>query len=380
MTPSAASILLVTHEYLPYPGGIGRYCAALAQAAGAAGVSVEVIAPGYGEACHAGDDSAAVKVHRFPGDSFRVQQMSSYRQLIRERLAKRHYHQIIAADWPAIVALGPIATPGSQRLATIYGTDVLMFSRSLRLWIKGAGRSLRSFDRLVCISEFTRSLIARHYPERLDRAEVVPLAVDAQWFAEPDAVALQAFNTRIDRQADDLVVLTVARLDSRKGHDRTLAALALLPEQLRSRVKYACVGRAVDGEYRQRLEALAAGSGIRLVLTDAIPDAEVLAAYRAADVFALTANAQPDKVEGFGLVLLEAAAQGLPAVVTPVDAIPEVIAPGVSGQIAATPEALANAFENLLAGDREGWRAGCIAHARRYTWDVCARATFRISA
>lgn len=373
----AQSVLIITHEYLPYPGGIGRYCASLARASVQAGFAVDVIAPDYGQAVHDDDFAGSgVKVHRFPGDTFRLAQLRTYRQLIRDQLSARRYDCILAADWPAILALGAVKTPGCQRLATIYGTDVLMFEKSLRLWLSGASRGLRSCDRLVCISDFTRSLVSRIYPTLAGKTDVVPLGVDEQWFSMPDASAIETFRGRIGREARDLIILTVARLDSRKGHDQTIAALALLPDALKRRLKYVCVGRTVDTEYCDRLRVLAGASGLRLVVTGAIPDAEVLAAYHEADVFALTANAQPRKVEGFGLVLLEAAAQGLPSVVTPVDAIPEVINSGLTGFIAASPQSLATAFETLLSSDRSLWRAGCINHARRFTWDACARATF----
>lgn len=371
------SVLIVTHEYLPYPGGIGRYCASLARAAGSAGYSVTVIAPDYGAPIHAEDVTEAVRVTRFPGDLFRLGQLARYRQLIRDHLSQRHYDYVLAADWPAILAIASIPTPGSHRLAMLHGTDVLMFHNSFRLRLARAGGRLGTFARLICNSDFTRGLLIEHYPRYATRADTVPLGVDQRWFGLPSSEALHAFGARIERAEEDLVVLTVARLDSRKGQAQTLDALARLPAALRKRVKYVCVGRTVEPSYVEQLRAQALSAGLSLVLTGSIPDEELLAAYNSADVFSLTASAQRNKVEGFGLVLLEAAAQGLPSVVTPVDAIPEVIADGHTGQVAATPEALANAFERLLLGDRGTWRANCIGHARRYSWDACARATFQ---
>lgn len=370
------SILIATHEYLPYPGGIGRYCAALAGAAAAAGHRVEVLAPAYDGPVGRvfGDDG--VTIHRFAGDTFRLAALRDYRARLRDLLAAGTYHDVLAADWPAILALGPVATPGVRRLATIYGTEVLMFRRSWRLRLLGAGRALHSFDRLIGISDFTRDLLARNSPQLATRAEAIPLGVDAGWFRTPEAQAVQAFRSRCRIEDGNRVVLTVARLDSRKGHDRTIDALGRLPEAMRAKLRYLCVGRIVDEAYAARLRELASARSVDLLLTGPVPDAEVLAAYRVADVFALTANAEAHKVEGFGLVLLEAAAQGLPSVVTPVDAIPEVIAAGRTGHVADSPEALAAAFADVLDGDPQRWRDSCIAHARTFSWDACAHATF----
>lgn len=370
------SILIATHEYLPYPGGIGRYCAALAGAAAAAGHRVAVLAPAYDGPVGSFCAEDGVTVHRFAGNTFQIAALGEYRARLRGLLASGAYDDVLAADWPALLALGPIATPGIRRLATIYGTEVLMFRRSWRLRLLGAGRALRSFDRLIGISGFTRDLLARQHPPLASRACAIPLGVDSGWFRTPSTEALAAFRTRCGIKDGIRVVLTVARLDSRKGHNRTIEALGRLPAALRCQVRYVCVGRIVDEAYAARLREQAAARSVDLLLTGPIPDAEVLAAYRSADVFALTANAEAHKVEGFGLVLLEAAAQGLPSVVTPVDAIPEVIAAGRTGHVADNPEALAAAFADVLDGDPQRWRDDCIAHARTFSWDVCARETF----
>ncbi len=369
-------ILLATHEYLPYPGGIGRYCAALADAAAALGYEIEVLAPAYDQPVGSAREISGVTVHRFAGDTFSLGLLGTYRARMREHLASGRFSTVLAADWPAIVALGSLKTPGVLRIATIYGTEILMFKCSWRLRLLGAGRSLRSFDRLIGISEFTRNLLVRNYPALTARAEAVPLGVDRGWFRTPVDSALQAFRDRCQLDRGTRVVLTVARIDSRKGHDRTLDALGRLPISLRSHLRYICVGRIVDKSYAAQLRDIAKAHGVDLLLTGPIPDAEVLAAYRCADVFALTANAEAHKVEGFGLVLLEAAAQGLPSVVTPVDAIPEVIAAGRTGHVADSPDALAAAFEDVLEGDPQRWRDSCIAHARTFSWEACARATF----
>ena len=72
------SVLLVTHEYLPYPGGIGRYCAAVAAAADAAGYAVDVIAPAYDRGDHI--ISTTINIDRFPGGVFRLSRLRSFRK------------------------------------------------------------------------------------------------------------------------------------------------------------------------------------------------------------------------------------------------------------------------------------------------------------
>lgn len=375
------NILMLTHEYPPYPGGVGRYCASLADAATRAGHRVTVLAPDHKQP-HAGQAQADVKVIRFEGDVFHFKELKTLRAQIRCTLAQAAapYDVVHAADWPAIVAMRGVATPGSQRLATLHGTDILLMKRSIRARLARASNALSSFDRYACNSRYTRSLLQTHFPKLAARAIVTPLGVDDSWFETASDADQQALSVRAGLQQDQLIVLTVARLDSRKGQHRAIEALGRLPAALKSRVHYVCVGKEVEAGYGARLQALAQACGLKLTLTGRLPDGELKAAYALADVFALTGDDVPERVEGFGLVLLEAAAQGLPAVVTQLQALPEVVHDGQTGWVCATDADLTTAFQAALqqAGTAE-LTARCIAHARTFTWDRCAALTYSAS-
>ncbi len=78
-------------------------------------------------------------------------------------------------------------------------------------------------------------------------------------------------------------------------------------------------------------------------------------------------------------MLLEGAARGLPAVVTNLHALPEVVVNGTTGWVCEgnDPARLAVALSMALAGSGASeMREACIAHARQYTWDRCAELTY----
>jgi glycosyltransferase involved in cell wall biosynthesis len=223
-------------------------------------------------------------------------------------------------------------------------------------------------------------LLERAFP-RIPHAaiSVAPLGVDARWFEPPSPEALQRLRQRIVVGRDGRVVLTVARIDARKGHRQTIAALARLPESLRRRTHYLCIGYAPDPSRVQLLAQAAREAGVNLIMTGPLPFEEVHAAYSLAHVFALTAEPTKDTIEGFGLVLLEAAAAGLPSVVTDVHAIPEVVVGGRTGWVCPPGDldALARAFVAALEADPSGaMRAACIERAREFSWDACAALTY----
>lgn len=372
------NILMLTHEFPPYPGGVGRYCSSLAHAATRAGHTVTVLAPQHGQASHA--DSAAFAVRRFPGDVFHFKEMASLRSHINQVLDQRagpRYEVVHAADWPAIVALRAIKTPGAQRVATLHGSDILLLKHSIRARLARAGTALHSFGKLACNSAYTQGLLREHFPNLVQRSLVTPLGVDDEWFNPASLADQESFGQRIGHQPNDFIVLTVARLDSRKGQLTSIEALAQLPMALKQRVHYVCVGKEVEAGYGNALAAKAEQKGVRLTLTGRLPDGELKAAYTLAHVFALTGESVPTKVEGFGLVLLEAAAQGLPAVVTQLQALPEVVSHGKTGWVCPDGAALVSAFDSALTQAAQGTlSAQCIAHAKAYTWDRCADLTY----
>jgi glycosyltransferase involved in cell wall biosynthesis len=140
-----------------------------------------------------------------------------------------------------------------------------------------------------------------------------------------------------------LRLLSVGRLVEKKGFDRLIAALALLPETLDWHWTH--IG---GGELAGALEAQAEAAGIaeRISWRGACDQPQVISAMRAADVFVLPSRVAADgDRDGLPNVLMEAASQMLPILTTPVSAIPEFIEDGIHGVLSDdAPGALAAAI------------------------------------
>jgi glycosyltransferase involved in cell wall biosynthesis len=148
--------------------------------------------------------------------------------------------------------------------------------------------------------------------------------------------------------ADPVIVLSVGRLVEKKGVDLLLRALALLPRALHWRLVH--VG---GGPLRRALEAQSRSLGIaeRVAWRGALSQEQVLAEYRAADVFALASRVARDgDRDGLPNVLMEAQSQGLPCIATDISGIPELIERNVTGLLVApgSVEALAEALRSLI--------------------------------
>ena len=102
-----------------------------------------------------------------------------------------------------------------------------------------------------------------------------------------------------------MAVLSVARLAPEKGLDTLVRAVAAAGDRRLVLVL------ASDGPERERLVALAAELGVRLVLLPELPWERISERFALADVFALLSRHEP-----WGVVVNEAAASGLPLVLS----------------------------------------------------------------
>src|SRR5579862_80942 len=129
-----------------------------------------------------------------------------------------------------------------------------------------------------------------------------------------------------------VTILSVGRLVAKKGYDDLLAALAML--KWRDDWRFVHIGGgALAGTMREAAAHL--GIAERIEWRGARPQPDVLAAYRAADIFVLAAKIAPDgDRDGLPNVLMEAQSQGLPCVSTRQPAIGELILHGETGLLA----------------------------------------------
>jgi glycosyltransferase involved in cell wall biosynthesis len=221
-------------------------------------------------------------------------------------------------------------------------------------------RAVAAADRILVLSDFSRSLLEADHDVADGLVRTVPGLVDTERFLPEDGK--EAARRRLGVRADAPLLLTVRRLEPRMGIDRLLQALPLLG---RDDVTLVVAG---GGSLAEELPRLAAGLGLaeRVDFVGRVADDGVLADwYRAADLFVLPTTAY----EGFGMATAEALASGTPVVGTAIGATPELLRPLDPRLVApsAEPEALAASISTALdfaATDAFGARCREYAEAR----------------
>jgi len=141
-------------------------------------------------------------------------------------------------------------------------------------------------------------------------------------------------------------LLSVGRLVEKKGFDRLIAALALLPDNLDWQWSHIGAG-SLKPALRDQAERAQISSRINWLGERAQP--EVIQAMQDADIFILPSRIAADgDRDGLPNVLMEAASQRLPIIATSVSAIPEFIQHNVHGFLAHdSAEHLATAITEL---------------------------------
>ncbi|MFP4389697.1 MAG: glycosyltransferase family 4 protein, partial [Desulfococcaceae bacterium] len=181
---------------------------------------------------------------------------------------------------------------------------------------------------------------------------------------------------------DSPLLLTVGRLQKRKGHDMVIRALATVRKRFPG-VRYLVVG-AGDEEEGLRSLALDLGVSDAVVFAGKLPEEDLPSCYAACDLFIMANRTVNQDIEGFGMVFLEANAAGKPVIGGVSGGTQDAIVDGETGfrVDAEGPAAIATAIERLLADPDLRKRMGCAGRRRverEFGWDRVVEKTRRVA-
>jgi phosphatidylinositol alpha-1,6-mannosyltransferase len=262
-------------------------------------------------------------------------------------------------------------------LCYVHGEDVSTATCSREhAWL--VRRVLRGADCLIANSRSTERLLLGDWGLPGDKVRVLHPGVDIQRF-EPAAIS-SAIRARLGWQ-DRPVILTVGRLQKRKGHDQMMLALPAIRKAI-PKVLYAIVG---DGEERTHLHELVQAHGLdgSVQFLGEVDDAELIHCYQQCDLFVLPNRQIGKDIEGFGMVLLEAQACGKPVVAGASGGTVETMHVPETGRIVCCdgPEALAELVSELLADRDRLSRMGEAARnwvVGRFDWTALSQQAKRL--
>ncbi|MBI2498363.1 MAG: glycosyltransferase family 4 protein [Opitutae bacterium] len=243
---------------------------------------------------------------------------------------------------------------GLRHVVTLHDLALLRHPARFRPWQRASGaRRLRRMvraDRVICVSRFTAdeamSLLGLpagrievvHHGVTLAEKESLPAGLPPEFYLFVGSL----------EPGKNLAFLKSLWLE----HGRDLAPLVVVGTRW--------PGVADEG-----------GAPAGWVFLGHQPDEVLLALYRRARALLF-----PSLYEGFGLPLIEAMAAGCPVVCAPRASLPE-----VAGGAACLTELQTDRWRQALrdlSADPEDWRQRGLVRAREFSWERCARETFRV--
>lgn len=331
-----SSILILTSEFPPQPGGIGVHAHQLATGFSKEGMQVTVITDQR--------SATGAEEHDFDKDqSFTIIRIRRHRFLLWSYLQRiwHAFHQAKKAE--VVFASGKFSLwqagwisrfQKAKYIGILHGTELNLPHPRHRKWTENA---LKRMDVLIAVSRYTKSLVAH-----LNLPEVVVIPNGFE-ITPPEF-------TEKTKASKTIKLITVGNLTQRKGQHHVIQALPLLLKTFPD-LEYHLVGIPTE---KEKLEQLAAGLGVvhTLIFHGRVEEKKKSELLQSCTVFVMLSEKTAEgDVEGFGIAILEANALGLPAIGATDCGIEDAVKDHFSGRLIKNdvPEQLETALKEILA-------------------------------
>jgi glycosyltransferase-like protein len=232
-------------------------------------------------------------------------------------------------------------------------------------------RAIASADRLFAVSRLWRDRLAQEFHQV---AHLIGNGVDTVRFSPAMDATDAALRALLDLPAGNKVFLAIGGVETRKNTIGILEAFRILHAgHPSSRLVIAGGASLLDHDaYQAAFAAALAASGLpqrAVIATGPLPQALMPALYRAADALVF-----PSVKEGFGLVVLEAMASGVPVVTSRIAPFTEYLGDGDAAWCDPhDPASIAAAMAAALEPQAHaGFRTRGFAVAARHDWTTAA--------
>ncbi len=278
-------------------------------------------------------------------------------------------------DWADVTHFfNYIVPPGvhGKTVVTVHDMVLRAYPETMRartriLLETGLKQSMKRADCIVTDSNFSKSEIAKYYPEFAGKVKVVPCGVDTKRFAPaaPDEID----RVKKAHHLPDSYFLYLGTLEPRKNLVRLIRAYADLRKQHPDAPALVLAG-GKGWQYEQIFQA-ADQPELRehILFPSYIPSGDMAAVYSGALAFVF-----PSLYEGFGMPPLEAMACGCPVLTSNAASLPEAVGNAALLCNPMKKKAIAHGMELLMtdASLREKLRLRGFRRAKEMCWEHAA--------
>ncbi|AUN95682.1 glycosyltransferase family 4 protein [Pseudazoarcus pumilus] len=314
------------YKYFPY-GGLQRDFLRIAQACVARGHAVRVYTLGW-----EGEQPDELDIEIVPARGLtNPARYRMFTELVQRDLAVRPVDRVVGFNKMPWLDVYYAADPCYAEKAAARRGRLYRLSGRYRHFsaYEHAVFDPESATEILMISSVQQPLFERHYGTSKTRFHLLPPGIAPDRRAPPDAAEIRAaFRRKFDLADDERLIVQIGSGFRTKGLDRSLKALAALPDELRARTRLIVIGQDDPRPFRVQAKALRILDRVAFLAgRDDIPR------------FLLGADVliHPAYAENTGTVLLEAVVAGLPVLTTAVCGYAHYVEEAGAGRVLAEP-------------------------------------------
>lgn len=321
--------LVITELYLPTKGGTTVWFSEVFQRLGGKGVHVVTAdVPGAAEV----DASHPNTIHRLKLRRMWWLKPESLGMYV--KLFLQSFWLSLTRKFEAVHAIRPLPEGlVAWAVARLSFRPVIIYNHGEEITTWGSGAKFKAMcfamnhaDKVVANSEYTRNELIRIGTDPGKITLIYP-GVDTQRFCP--RLPFNDLRQGLGLQTEQKLILSVGRLQRRKGFDMVIRSLPLLLKQGLD-VHCVSIGIGEDREYLLKL-GVAQGVSERVHLLGHVSPEDLPRWYNACDVFIMPNREVDGDTEGFGMVFLEAAACAKPAIAGKAGGTGSAVIDGITG-------------------------------------------------
>lgn len=250
----------------------------------------------------------------------------------------------------------PASLLGTQITSHAHGNELIYHENSAGFLRKTLFKlGLNRIEEFIVPSEWTSGKL-KELGVTEDKIEIIHPGIDFERFHD--------FNLE-DRNyssEDKFTLLTVGRLDERKGHKLVLEAIKDLED-----VEYLIAGSGeMEEEIKQKTQELDIEEKVELL--GYVPEEDLVQLYHESDCFIMTSQQLENSVEGFGIAYLEANACGKPVIAADTGGTSSAVKNGETGLLCQPePKDVKKKIQEVRENP-EGFHNPALEWAREHDW------------